>query len=188
VLSTKSLLTIAAAGVLSIGAGACGSSSKNTGSVARVSNTGTSTESQNPGGTDDDIPAYGHEAPAGEKQTITALVKRYYAAAGAGDGKTACSLLYTPLAKSVPEDYGKPPGPTYSRGKTCAVVMSKTFRHLPGPRADITATEVTDVRIYHDHGFAELRSKTMPKGEIFIERQNGSWKIGATVGRERAGP
>lgn len=175
----RPLLALLAAALLSIGSVACGTSSKGANSV---------TQPSPPGGSDNNIPAYGHEASASDKRAVTVLVKRYYAAAAANDGSTACSLLYSNLANAVPEDYGKPPGPVYARGKTCAVVMSKVFEHLAGRRADLAATKVTDVRIYRDHGFAELRSTRTPKGEIFVERQGRSWRVGALIGRERSGP
>ena len=175
----RPLLALLAIALLSMGAVACGASSKGAGPT---------TQPSPPGGSDNNIPAYGHEASAADRRAVTALVKRYYAAAAASDGSTACSLLYSNLANSVPEDYGKPPGPAYARGKTCAVVMFKIFKHLPGHQSDLAATQVTDVRIYRDQGYAELRSSRTPKGEIFVERQGSSWRVGALIGKERVGP
>lgn len=193
--------------LLSVGAGACGGSSANTGSsVRRPSDPATSTvattksvstgaasgtsttdeEKLNPGGNDDDIPAYGHEASAADRLAVTKLVKRYYAAVAAEDGKAACGLLVPVLAAAVPEDYGRAPGPVYARGNTCATVLSKLFRHLHASAAAFAATEVTDVRIYRNHGFAELHSKVTPNGEIFVERQGGPWRVGVTLGKEQA--
>jgi hypothetical protein len=189
---TPSLAGAIALALLGSGLAGCGGSGG--GKAARVhtsstvpaaAHTATTRTSEYGGGTDDDIPAYGHNASPADRKTITALVKRYYAAAAARDGGTACSLLYPPLAASVPEDYGQAPGPVYARGKTCPLVTSKIFAHIPGGPADLASTEVTGVRVYRDHGFAELRSKLHPNGEIFVDRYHGVWTIGVLIGKER---
>ena len=83
---------------------------------------------------DNSIHFFGHAAGAAEERTATAFVKRYYAAAAAGNGARACSLLSTEIAGSVVEQYGRPPGPPGLRGTSCAVVMSKeTVRGTPWP-------------------------------------------------------
>jgi hypothetical protein len=176
--------------LLAVGASACGSAAKgpsrDTSSIrANPVRAGVSAEGENAGGSDDNIPAYGHEASAADRRAITALVERYYAAAAAGDGKTGCRLIYSSIAGAVPEDYGKPPGPAYSRGKTCPVVLAKVFGHIHGEAAGLAVTAVTGVRVYRDRGFAELRSSVTPNGEIFVEREHGSWKIGALMGKEQ---
>jgi hypothetical protein len=204
----KPLLTLSVTALLSVGVTACGgagtttatktssSTATSSGGAAnnvsgnptptRTTGVGASATSENAGGTDNNIPAYGHAASAADNQAVTALVKRYYAAAATADGATACTLLYPALVHAVPEDYGQAPGPAYARGKTCPVVMSKLFKHVAGHPADLAATEVTGVRVYRDRGFAMLRSKTTPNGEIFVERAGrSSWKVGVLIGRER---
>ena len=186
-----SLPTLLAIAVLCLGIGACGGSSKagkGTGPPPRATATGAASAraaGENAGGTDENIPAFGHAASAADRQAVTALVKRYYRAVAAADGRTACSLMYSSLEQGIAEDYGQPPGPPYARGKTCPVVMSKIFKNQPGYPTAFVGTAVTDVRIYMDRGFALLRSKATPSGEIFLEREHGAWTIGVPIGRER---
>ncbi|HEY2632239.1 MAG TPA: hypothetical protein VGI26_07670 [Solirubrobacteraceae bacterium] len=126
---------------------------------------------------------FGQEASLADAQAITALVKRYYTAAAAADGATACSLIYSPLSESVAEDYGQAPAPASFAGKTCQVVMSKLFRQVPGqPSAVLASTQVTGVRVKERKGFALLRSKTMPEGDIPVVRELGTWRINTLIG------
>jgi hypothetical protein len=200
----KPLLVLLAFVLLGIGTTACGGAGNATGSAPKVSSnvattgsaptttasagaTPTGTTAAGGGessrGTDNGISTYGHEASAADRRTITALVKRYYKAAAEDDGATACSLIYSILAEAVPEDYGQPPGPPALRGKTCAVVMSKLFKRIPGqPSSVLSATEVTGVRVAGRRGFAQLHSSAMPTGEIAVERELGRWKIGSLTG------
>jgi hypothetical protein len=133
---------------------------------------------------DDNINGYGHEASAADRRAIAALVKRYYAAAATDNGAKACSMVYSIFAESIPEDYGKPPGPPAFRGlKTCAAVVSKLFKMLPGqPPSVLYKTEVTGVRLYGNHGFAQLHSSAIPTGKFFVERERGVWKAGTLIG------
>ena len=72
----------------------------------------------------------GQEASKSDKHMLKALLKRYYEAAAAENGAAACAMLYRPLANSVVQDYGKPPGPVYMRGSTCASAMKLLFKHF----------------------------------------------------------
>jgi hypothetical protein len=177
----KLLLALLAVVLLGVGVSACGGTSKNAGS-ATSSAAQTSRTPQD----DNHISTYGHAAAEPDKREITALITRYYAAAATDNGAEACSLIYSPIAKSVPEDYGQAPGPPAVRGKTCAVVMSKIFKHTPSQSpADFATTEVTGIRLNPNgnKGFVQLSSKTMPTGEIFVQREGGSWRVGALIGR-----
>jgi hypothetical protein len=123
--------------------------------------------------------AYGPRADAADRQEIVAVVKRYYAAAAAQDGAKACSLLYSGIAKSVPEDYGESPGTPYMDGKTCAAVLSKLFEHRNGqPTADLAAMEVADVRVnIYNEALVLLRLPTKTYDEVSLHREGKSWKI-----------
>lgn len=130
---------------------------------------------------DDYISTYGHEAREPEKRRISDLVKRYYTAALAGEGAVACSFVYSTLAKSVAEDYGTAGSP---HSTNCAAVLPKLFRHAPGlSAADLASTTVTGVRLRGNRGFVQLSSKAMRTGEISIEREGRTWKLGALLGR-----
>jgi hypothetical protein len=127
------------------------------------------------------IRSFGRAANAAEKREITALVKRYYAAAAASDGAKACPLIYSTLEEAIPEDYGQPPGPAYARGKTCAVVMSKFFAHA---HSQLVGTfKVTGVRVEGREVRALLGSKTVPASFISVRRERGAWKIDELLGQ-----
>jgi hypothetical protein len=130
-------------------------------------------------GDDGEIRSFGRAASGDEVRAIASLVKRYYAAAAASDGAKACRLMRSP--ETIPEDYGQPPGPAYSRGKTCAVVMSKTFAHSHSQLAGRLA--VTGVRVEGNEARALLGSRTLPAGFILLRRERGAWKIYELLGR-----
>jgi hypothetical protein len=179
------LLMILTAGLVALTA--CGGSSTETSSMTRgpISESGSAQRAGSSPQDIDHISTYGREAGEPDRREIITLVSRYYAAAAADDGSKACSMIYSLIANSVAEDYGQPPGPPYLRGKTCPIVMSKLFRHVPGQTpATLAATRVTGVRLLPRQGFAQLSSKAMPTGEIFVQRQGKAWKVGALIGRE----
>lgn len=197
----NTLLALLAVGLLGISATACGGAVKDTGSASQISSTtgsvstkpaSTGTTPSNAGrarsrhqdtGGIGSIETYGHEASAADRRAITTLVTHYYAAAATDDGAKACSLIYSIIAEGIPEDYGQPPGPAALRGKTCAAVMSKLFRRIPGqPAAVLATTRVIGVRVKGRNATVLLHSKAMRVGEIHVERELGTWKIGALIG------
>ncbi len=133
---------------------------------------------------DKSLTRVGHAANKADMHEIAALVKRYYAAAGVLDGAKACGLLTVAMEKSIPEDYGQPPGPAFLRGKTCPVVMTKLFKHPPDnlTTADLATTRTIGARVNGNHGVALLRSKGMPLGEMAVKREHGEWRVNVTIG------
>ena len=128
------------------------------------------------------VMAFGHAANVAEERTIGAIVKRYYAAAVAGDGVRACSMIYSPFAKSVAEDYGRgSAGPRYLRGgTTCQSVMSLLFKHS---QSELDASlAVTDVRVEANHALALLGSRSVPASFITLQREHGAWKVAELLG------
>ncbi len=161
----------------------CGNASKGATGASNATTSSTATTAHVASPQVKAIVEYGHEASPADKQAITALVKRYYAAAAADDGATACSLIHSPLSESVAEDYGQAPGPSGLSGKTCEVVMSKLFRQLPEQSGSVlAATEVTGVRVKGRKGFALLHSTAIPEGDIPVERELGVWRVGTLIG------
>jgi hypothetical protein len=134
-------------------------------------------------GDDNGIRAIGHAAGSADLREVSALVKRYYAAAAVNDGRKACSMLTSTMVRGVPEDYGRGAGPDYLRGaKTCAAVMSRFFKHY---HSQLTGSfKLTGLRISGDQGFAQLGSKTMPASVIYVEREGGLWKVKELRGGE----
>jgi hypothetical protein len=185
--------------LLSLGVCACGGASKSTGSTTKTSTTqasssvsaanapdtsasGSTSSSKSAVDPDHDdyvIEDYGHAASATEKRTVTALVKRYYAAALASDGATACSMLMSSLAKAIPEDYGRSPGPPALRGSTCSGVISKLFKSQHQQlAAEVATMAVARVRVNGNHAFALLAFRTTPEPrDIGLSREAGNWKI-----------
>jgi len=134
-------------------------------------------------GDDEILIGLGHAASVAEGRRVAAVVRRYYTAAAAADGKEACRLMYPVLAKAIPEDEGKAPGPADIRGTTCPVVMSKVFKHLPSNEKDLATVKVTEVRIDGDEAHALLGSKTMPASFIILQRDGRAWKVDMLLGR-----
>jgi hypothetical protein len=209
----KPLPVLFAAALLSAGVSACGSG-KNTSSASPSPNaaaTGStvagSASSATPTGDytkadtdkDNDIGApsddtnnnyildYAHAASTADKRAVTALIKRYYAAAAVGDGAKACSMMYVTFAEAVAEDYGQgSAGDSYLRqGKTCPAVMALLFKHYHGQlAAELPILEVTRVRLDRHHGLAVLSFGTMPERQIPVRRERRAWKIGAVLDSE----
>lgn len=134
----------------------------------------------------DEILDYAKAANATNKRKITALVKRYYLAAAAEDGSRACSMLFRPVAKAVPEDQGtSPPGPAYMQGKTCPAVVTLMFKHFHDQiMTELPALKVTRVRLEHDHGLVVLTFGAMPERQTSVHREGYSWKMSALIDSE----
>jgi hypothetical protein len=122
---------------------------------------------------------FGHAASTTEIQAITALVKRYYAAALADDGASACSMIYSTLAEAIPEDYGQPPGPRYMRGaKTCQAAMTLFFNYYHAQlAAEVPKLQVTRVRLIEHHGYALLRFGALPERKIAVGQEGHTWRL-----------
>ena len=124
---------------------------------------------------------YGKAASPADKSAIVGLVKRYYGVAAAGDGRSGCALIYPPLAKAIPEDYGRAPGPLAWRGKSCAVVMSKLFGRIHRKlTAEVGVLLVRSVRVDRNEGLVLLRfGKSSEERVIAVRRLGRVWGIDA---------
>jgi hypothetical protein len=126
---------------------------------------------------DDGAPrGVGRPATPSQARAIAAVTRRYYKAAAAADGVTACALVYPILAGAVAEDYGEQPSsPAEVRGNTCAVVMTALFHRY---RAQLAARrEIMAIRVNGIHARVLLGSETVPASSIGLIRQEGVWKI-----------
>lgn len=129
---------------------------------------------------------FGHPASSAEGATIAALVRRFYAAAAAGNGEKACSMLYSVFAEAVPEDYGtSPPGPGYARGTTCPAVLTRVFTHF---REQILSKspklQITQVRVMGRAGIVLLSFGALPERIIHVLREGQTWRIQALLDEE----
>lgn len=120
---------------------------------------------------------FGHPASAVDRRAVADLVERYHKAAVAGDGAGACSLLYYTYIESIPEDYGKSPGPPSLRGKTCGIVLSKLFAQLHRELVTDAMFRLIGMRVRKGSGYALLSSGTRPPHYVPVRREYGAWKI-----------
>jgi hypothetical protein len=122
------------------------------------------------------ILAFGGTADAADQRAVTIAVKRYYAAAAAGDGARGCSLLVSSLAATVASDYGHT---RYLRGGSCAAVLSKLFRRRHAELvADRDTLEVLPARVRGDLIVALLSwTQSSREGQIVLRRERGAWKL-----------
>jgi ketosteroid isomerase-like protein len=114
---------------------------------------------------------------AADKRAIEALVKRYLAAAAAGDGATGCSLLYSGLAAATAAQPGSPrPGQS-----ACAAALSNAFaqerQHLAAEQ--VASMVVTGVHVNGVLGYVTLGFKRALESGIVVRREGRVWKMGA---------
>jgi hypothetical protein len=206
----RSLLAPPTIALLAIGVGGCGGA-KGTGSSSQVSSNvavSTSTTQARASGSvpadgylkgDDDNDAdarnrfddhlirdYGHAARAADRKAVTALVKRYYAAAVADLGATVCSLMSPHIAgernlgEASEEAFALAASLPPLHGKSCAQIMTLLFKedHVRVTVANSTLV-VTSVRINGSRGYALLGFRATPERYVSVERERGRWKIDA---------
>jgi hypothetical protein len=121
---------------------------------------------------------YGKKASPADARAVTSLVKRYYTAAAAGDGATACSLLHSSIATGLAASRSQA-----GQGvrDTCATSMSLLLKqqHQHLIAEDAATMVVTRVLTKGDIGLAMLGFRTVPESQIVIEREGHTWKVDA---------
>jgi hypothetical protein len=181
----RQLLGLPTLMMLGLALAACGSSSGHsapglTGSSVAQPNFSTHhNDRDNDGDHNDDdgkVLFYGHAADAGDQRTSSTLVRGYFAAAAAEDGKRACTLLIQFVAESVPEEDGHSP---QLFGKTCPVVMSKLFKlnhkQLAAKNASL---QVLAVRVEGQKALVVLGFPNIPEVRQIAERRvAGTWRL-----------
>jgi hypothetical protein len=118
---------------------------------------------------------FGHKPTLAVERTLRAFAERYYAAAAAGDGATACALIAPEIVKTIPASYGEGSGPAYMRGKTCVAVISGLFRHLHTQMA--AGFVVTGARVNGDQALVFIGSKGFPAAYLLLERRHNGWRL-----------
>lgn len=151
-------------------------------------------DSDNPSGSvydsdDTNLVSFRHSAGAAETRVVAALVRRYLAIAAAADGAKACSMVLGSIARTASTVLGGVGEPPYSRGKTCAEVLSKIFRFY---RRQLTVEahvlRVLRLGVKGDKGLAVLTAKAMlgfPDRVIALQREHGAWKIDGVLDQEQ---
>jgi len=144
------------------------------------------TDKDNPGSSyydEDDagVLAYGKQASPSENQQVTALVKRYYAAATKGDAVAGCTLLYSLAAESIVEESGQGDARTSSRAKGCPKVVAKLFKQGHEQLVGEARRAVTGVRVSGDRGYVLLGTGGSTERYQLLHRESGKWKMVALV-------
>jgi hypothetical protein len=144
------------------------------------------------GGYDDElIRAYGHAASDPQRQAITALAKRFYAAAAAGEAARTCAMVAprvvdrNDLVKAVPDEYIPLGGAAALRGRRCAPMMSRVFaENRARLAAESTTLLVTSVRVKGDRAIALLGFKSFPERYLPLRLEGATWRLGALLDEE----
>jgi hypothetical protein len=176
------LLTLMCTAAMCLGVTACGSSTRATKTAtsnAAAEGDVVLTVSRELGPIDGDDYAvlnFGHAATGRELRKITALVRRYYAAAVAENGAEACSMLFSVVVREVEEGEGTAAG---LHGTSCAQIMSALFklRHRELV-ADVKSFKEVRVRIEPPNGRVVLRFSTaVVARELDLRLVDGVWKV-----------
>jgi hypothetical protein len=132
---------------------------------------------------DEEVEHYGRAATPAEARSAAAFAKSYFATAVAENGAAACSLLSPWLSRGLGGSYEKPPNPTYLRGKTCAEVMTKLFKHRHRlMTAEAAGLQVTSVRVTAGTAFVLLAFKGIRERRFMgVERFGKTWKLEALL-------
>jgi hypothetical protein len=186
----KRLPALCAAGLLCLGATACGTTTKSTSTAATTVAKKALVTSESPyevaghsNREDKSVLDFGHAANAGQSRAINSLIKRYYTVAVAENGSKACSMLYSTYAETVPGVYGiSPPGPTWARGTSCPAVLTSVFKHFHKQLAvRLPKLKVSRIRIKERQGVVILSFGALPEREIRIVRERHTWRVLALI-------
>jgi hypothetical protein len=130
----------------------------------------------------------GRPAGAADRREVSALVKRYFAAAGGAHGAVACGLVAASVARAVPEVIGGPTGRPYARGNTCPEILSSVFRFFGAQlAAEASAVEVTRVRVEGNQATVVLGFKAIhhyPARVMSLIRQGHAWRVDGILDNE----
>lgn len=122
---------------------------------------------------------YGHPASAADKAAVAQVVKAYYASLSSGHEAAACSMLSNRIEGLLERSVKRSP---LLHGKGCIGAYKLLFGRRPGrPNVVASTVSVTGVRVSGDRGYALVATRSIPSGQIRIEREHGSWKIGSLI-------
>jgi hypothetical protein len=180
----KPFLATIALLLLCWGASACGSSGTGTsqsaaGAPAANTSTVKKLDRDNDGDNNDDdwhVLAFGHPPDSTDEHAMVALVHDYYTAAVAADGRKACTLLTPFVAESVVESYGHTPT---LAGKSCAVVMSKLFKHHHAELVrKVSTLKVMRIGIREASSLVALEVPSIQEArQVTLRRSGGRWTM-----------
>jgi hypothetical protein len=127
-------------------------------------------------------PTFGPAASITERQAIVALIKRYYAAAAAGDGGKACSMLDPLIVEAVVEEHHRGKGPPSLRGNTCPQVASKVFKQRHRELTeDVAELQVGWVQLQARQAVTLVHFGAMRELIVRVHRSHGGWQMNALL-------
>lgn len=128
---------------------------------------------------DSEIWLYPRRLTSPHAYAIAKLVRRYLEVALAGDGATACSLLYSLVAESIEDTNGRPPGRSpYQEVEPCSAIVTRLFKQNHAQlAAEMRTLQVSGVYTNGRRGIVLLHVDNMPPHAITIHREFGTWKI-----------
>ena len=151
-------------------------------------------DTDNPSGSvydsdDTNLADYSHSAGPAQTLIVASLVRRYLAAAAAADGAKDCSMIPQSVTSEIVPVLGGPGEPPYSRGRTCAEILSKIFRFY---RKQLTVEarllRVIRFGVNGYKGLATLAAKpgsAFPDRVLALQRTDGTWKIDGVLDQEQ---
>lgn len=153
---------------------------------------GTESETETHGFSDSDdfdLSEYRHSASVVEARAVATLVRRYLSAAAAADGRQACSMVLPNIARAVTPTLAGVGEPPYSKGKTCAEVLSKIFRFYHAQlAAEAHVLRVAKLRTEGEKGLAVLTARPVtafPIRVMAVQRYGAAWKIDGVLDQEQ---
>jgi hypothetical protein len=136
---------------------------------------------------EDNTYGFGHAAGAADARAATLLVTRYYGAAAAGNGALACGLMYSPVAESVPEDYGPSAGAAAAYTESCAMAAKSVFKRLRGELSVDSATlRVVAVKVRNREAAVVLNfGRKRRRNYLLLHRERDAWKVSRLLASEK---
>jgi ketosteroid isomerase-like protein len=120
---------------------------------------------------------FGRSPRPTEARAITALIKRYFTAAAAGDSANACALLSTAASVALAAQHSSSTRGAGACAAAIAPPLAQAHQYLL--TKEPTTMVVTGIYTKGDLGIAALGFRHTPESTILIEREASAWKIGS---------
>lgn len=131
---------------------------------------------------------FGHAAGAPDAKQLRSVIERYFAAIAALDGRAACALMPSSIAKHIPEIFGKGIGPPYARGSSCPQITANVFAFYRRQLlSEAGALEVAVTRVDGARALVVLtfkRARGYPARLIELVRVGDGWRVNGMLDNE----
>lgn len=167
----------------SSGGNGSGSSGQGNGSGGGGSGSGSggsgSDEFTVPGG-DNSVQEFGGEASAAERAQASSTLQAYMKARAGEDHQTVCASLSKAAVKQL-RDLAEAVGGV-GPGDSCVAIFTAIDKQTPASARENTMTgPISSLRVEGDRAFALYHGTRNTDYTIPMEREGGSWKVGALV-------